>query len=938
MIPSEIHLFILWSKVGRSREAVLQRICAEFEVLQVFCVCWTPSLFSSNLSRFYGQSLPAGCDKEESCGIGPPTLVVVRDHRPNYAIRETTKGRSLVNTRTFDLKSFYRSPAGGLLPIHATDTQRETSHDLMLLLGVSAAYFEQQHTEVWNGQVKNLRQDIVGAPGWNSIEELFAVFNETLDYVVLRNFECLPERYSLDAHGDIDLLVGSYVDACLVANAVPVFHEPGRVHCTVAIRNEAIPFDFRYVTDGYFDASWQQQVLESRTLLEAGFYVPDLENHFFTLFYHAFVHKPRIAPDYIERLLELAKLNGLQVEPSLFTGDAEQIRAFLLKFMNKHGYRFTQPKDPTVYFRSDIALRKSEGFIDRLLPWRPTTEEQVLPLLKGHAPISNGSDERLLSPDMANLLRPFQSAFEKKSVLVLGRGLGVLTRFLGENGANVTALESSWQRAQVAKESYRDMQNVCVVCDNLMAFDTDQRFDFVTLIGVLEHAHRFTQASDPVAACLERSRSFLKPNGILVLAIENQLGLKYFNGCDEEHVGAAYYGLHGLYRKDEPTTFGRAALEGKLGVAGLPHHQFFYPFPDYKLPQVILSDTAFSTPDFDAAALLAGMASGNAEGEFHPNFHENLTWRPIIDNGLLPQLANSFLIFAAATEDALGDFEGSWLACSYTSRRIPAYATETRFTRSSGPILVKKRRLYLDILEPKSNLPAGRLLHQADTVCEYAIGRPYLLELQQRLGRGEGVAEVTEWAAPWFDLLLANSEESESGAVLQGGWIDAIPQNFIREVDGNLRRIDDEWVIEGHVQLAWVVVRGLVNSLGMSPISDGLLGVNLSELVTRITAGYGINLSDADFNVFRENEAVFRSVVYGCDMKESWGQTASTLGKYPACHLIPALGRNHHNDVVAELVGEIARIKSTVSWQITKPLRFFSFLFRRARQAFHGSR
>jgi SAM-dependent methyltransferase len=542
--------------------------------------------------------------------------------------------------------------------------------------------------------------------------------------------------------------------------------------------------------------------------------------------------------------------------------------------------------------------------------------------------IKDWPSEYHLSPVRHNLLRPFTFG-SADIILELGCGCGAMTRYLGETGARVIAVEGSRRRAAIAAERCRDLPNVSVYCDNLMEFVIEQRFDFVMLIGVLEYAPLYVGAANPIAACLKQAGLFLKPVGILVIAIENQLGLKYFNGCDEDHLSTPYYGLQGLYRDVEPTTFGRTALEKKLTKAGLPHCLFYYPFPDYKLPQVIMSDAALTAPVFDAAALLSGMVSSNAGGEFHPNFHENLAWRPIIENSLLPHLANSFLILAAGDQESLGKFEANWLASVYTTTRISAFATETRFTCSGNAILVEKRRLYADLSAPKIGLSGSNVVQRVNTASPYIAGHPYLLELQQRLGRGEGIAGVIEWAASWLDLLLANTEEGVNGLALPGEWVDAIPQNFISEASGKLWRIDDEWACDDPVPLSWMTIRGLVTALEISPISDGMRGLSLRDMVTKIAASKGIHLAEPEFDSFLETESKLRSVVYDCSMEESVQRFTSALGQYPACHLIPVSSKGHHSHVVAELTGEISRIKSTVSWQITKPLRLLAFIFRR---------
>lgn len=36
----------------------------------------------------------------------------------------------------------------------------------------------------------------------------------------------------------------------------------------------------------------------------------------------------------------------------------------------------------------------------------------------------------------------------------------------------------------------------------------------------------------------------LKPDGKIILAIENRLGLKYWAGCTEDHFGTLFEGIH----------------------------------------------------------------------------------------------------------------------------------------------------------------------------------------------------------------------------------------------------------------------------------------------------------------------------------------------------------------------------------------------------------
>jgi 2-polyprenyl-3-methyl-5-hydroxy-6-metoxy-1,4-benzoquinol methylase len=179
-----------------------------------------------------------------------------------------------------------------------------------------------------------------------------------------------------------------------------------------------------------------------------------------------------------------------------------------------------------------------------------------------------------LSSTRANILRPFQGILEATDVLEIGAGCGAITRYLGECDGRVLALEGAPRRAGIARSRTRDLPNVMVVSDRFDDFKCDRQFDVITLIGVLEYANLFMPGEEPALEMLQRVRAMLKPNGTLIIAIENQLGLKYFTGAPEDHLGQAMYGLEGRYRKDQPHTYGRKVLTEMLRQAGFVNSEF----------------------------------------------------------------------------------------------------------------------------------------------------------------------------------------------------------------------------------------------------------------------------------------------------------------------------------------------------------------------------
>ena len=174
----EIHLFILWEKALSKKQEILDDMKKSFDILAMYNITWSKEKFSENLSRFYGTNLPKGCGKEEHCGTGTFLLVIVRCNNPKYEKRDTSKGIQTVNIDMFDKKTYYRKLTGGGHRVHATNSEIETNHDMCLLLGKSIEDFIKENPK-FDGQEENLNQDLVGSMGWESVEKMFYVLNNS---------------------------------------------------------------------------------------------------------------------------------------------------------------------------------------------------------------------------------------------------------------------------------------------------------------------------------------------------------------------------------------------------------------------------------------------------------------------------------------------------------------------------------------------------------------------------------------------------------------------------------------------------------------------------------------------------------------------------------------------------------------------------------------
>lgn len=231
------------------------------------------------------------------------------------------------------------------------------------------------------------------------------------------------------------------------------------------------------------------------------------------------------------------------------------------------------------------------------------------------------------------------------TLLEIGAGCGAVTGLFCRKTKQVTAVDLSKKRSTINAVRNGGKGNLKIMVGNFEDIVIREKFDYVTLIGVLEYSASYiSKGEDPNLEMLKRARGFLKPGGKLLIAIENKLGMKYFAGAREDHTGRPFDGIEGYRGVSNVYTFSRPEIENLLVEAGFTDNQFYYPMPDYKLPSVVYSDEYLPAP---------GEFVREVECYDRPRyafFDENAAYNQVIRDGQFPYFANSFLIVAGEGE------------------------------------------------------------------------------------------------------------------------------------------------------------------------------------------------------------------------------------------------------------------------------------------------
>ena len=527
-----------------------------------------------------------------------------------------------------------------------------------------------------------------------------------------------------------------------------------------------------------------------------------------------------------------------------------------------------------------------------------------------------------LTSARANIMRPFEQTLKGANVLEIGAGCGAISRYLGECGAQVLALEGSPRRASIARSRTRDLDNITVLAEKFDQFKSDHQFDVITLIGVLEYANLFTPGENPALIMLQRVKQLLKPAGKLIIAIENQLGLKYFAGAPEDHFGRPMVGIEGRYGKDQAQTFGRLSLTNLLKQAGFGASSFLAPFPDYKLPSSIVTEAGFAHPYFDASAFASQSVKRDPQLPEICNFSLELAWPVVFANGLGLETSNSFLIIASPTPQALvttGD-----LAYHYSTTRFAEFCKETIFSsQDTKSVSVNYRKLGKpNAIAQGQTSSVASIQFVCPETDHYIVGKPLSQEFIHIVTKdGWTFEQIGQFVTKYLAILATIAKDD--GHIIPGQFIDCMPQNIMADAKGKNTFIDKEWQLASPVEVNHLVFRSLlfmcdaITRFGRPATGETL---TVYQFIEKTFAAAGLTALQADFDRVEALEAALQLTVSGMDAKAFLNMQKTRLLSMVTLNQIIV----ERDLQVAQLNQRIADLHNSTSWKVMASLRFVS--------------
>ncbi len=459
-------------------------------------------------------------------------------------------------------------------------------------------------------------------------------------------------------------------------------------------------------------------------------------------------------------------------------------------------------------------------------------------------------------------------------VIDVGAGTGTIARSLGERGLEVVALEGSFDRARVAAVRCADLPSVTVVHGTVGEYEAPGEFDAVVVIGVLEYSGSFSGGAAGPGAFLGRVRRLLRPGGVLVLAIENQFGLKYLQGYAEDHLARPWVGVDGYSGSRGVRTWSRRVLRGMLDEAGFPHQRWRYPFPDYKLPTVVVDERAYQGRD--AAMFVDALIREPVRDFANPRTiirDDRGAHSGMLEAGLGEDVANSFLVIAsadAASLEAYAPSDGP-LAWLFGDERGSRWLRRRTVVRDGEGLAVVAA-------EGASVVETCGLVQQRAAREAFVSGVTLEQEFKAALAE-DGPAGARRVLAVWRAAVeaetraLRGAPAARQRATGQGGtafaapsgrptlpgtMLDLVLSNFIRSPEGSIERIDREWCVEGEIErdvallrALWYLASSIARGAWPGPWASATA---VPQIAVELAQAAGITVDDALFERFRVAE------------------------------------------------------------------------------------
>ena len=335
-------------------------------------------------------------------------------------------------------------------------------------------------------------------------------------------------------------------------------------------------------------------------------------------------------------------------------------------------------------------------------------------------------------------------------------------------------------------------------------------WDYIVISDAFAKVPAIFEGKTPYHNFFEEIKKHLKPNGHVILAVDNRYGLTYFAGSKERLTGKYFEGLEGYGHSEGVCTFSKESVLAMAAEAGFTSEKTYYPYPNYRYMTALYTDAHLPSPGE------LGKNLCNYEEERAVLFDEAAVFDGLIREGKFQEFSNSYLFDLILEEQ---EKEEELLFLKYSVERDEKYRIRTEIIRKSDGTKVVRKVPYTEAAKAHvENIKHWEEVLRAQyEPAGISVNRCTLTEkgAEFEFLKGETLEDILDGYLAKDDLTgfiteIQNYEKKlEQIADPKANNIDLIFSNIIIR-DGKWNVIDYEWTFEAEIPRKFIIHRAIV--------------------------------------------------------------------------------------------------------------------------------
>lgn len=427
---------------------------------------------------------------------------------------------------------------------------------------------------------------------------------------------------------------------------------------------------------------------------------------------------------------------------------------------------------------------------------------------------------------------PFET---EKRILQIGSWFGAYAEMLAAQCRKLTILESDSYRAHMTAKRLKAIKNLCVLHQDAIDYCKNCSEEFHYVIFIVDEYFDCIPDTASYAKVLHAAKRVLSPEGKLLFALPNRLGVKYFCGVPDPKTKICFDGM--TENNSELYRFDREELLQFVKGLGFSYVKMYYPMPDFFHPQVIYTDEF--RPDSSIQERLH-IYSPHKTKRF---LDEWILLEKFARNDVMHCFANFFLVEAGMTPCS----QVIYSALSVERDRSRAFATNIC---SNG--IVEKIPFYpegksgiqtllnntkelsargipvLEMQEKEGKVVMKRVLYPSlSSYLKDAVKRNanILIECMDKLS--QYIQCSSEHVPAEKNFMRSLAPDKDWGVILKKAYLEMIPVNSFCD-NGNILFYDQEFTKE-NCPANYVLFRALRDIYGFSPEINEIISLDFMK-------------------------------------------------------------------------------------------------------------